>query len=154
MSKGKQKDLCLACNKGFNKTEASIQCVMCGLWVHHKPCSTVSDEGFKFLSEQIQATGSAYWGCRSCISYAQGITKKVREVEKKLEEVHKEVKDNRKDIENVDKNVNDLRKELDKIKEKSSVETSRFITADEYRERVQESKRHHAQSKGTRGSNS
>jgi hypothetical protein len=108
---------------------------MCGLWVHHKPCSTVSDEGFKFLSEQIQATGSAYWGCRSCISYAQGITKKVREVEKKLDEVQKEVKDNAKDIERVDKNVGELRKELDTIKKKDMADASKFITAEEYRER-------------------
>jgi hypothetical protein len=71
MAKNKQKDMCLACNKALTKSDASIQCVMCGLWVHHKPCSQVSDDGFKFLSEQIQATGYAYWGCRSCVSYAQ-----------------------------------------------------------------------------------
>jgi hypothetical protein len=108
---------------------------MCGLWVHHKPCSTVSDEGFKFLSEQIQATGSAYWGCRSCVSYAQGITKRVREVEKKLDEVQKEVKENTKNIERVDNNVVEIRKELEDIKKKDLAETSKYITADEYRER-------------------
>jgi hypothetical protein len=70
MAKNKQKDMCLAYNKALTKSDASIQCVMCGLWVHHKPCSQVSDDGFKFLSEQIQATGYAYWGCRSCVSYA------------------------------------------------------------------------------------
>jgi hypothetical protein len=108
---------------------------MCGLWVHHKPCSQVSDDGFKFLSEQIQATGYAYWGCRSCVSYAQGITKKVREVEKKLDEVQKEVKDNSKAIEKVDKNVEDLRKELNEIKNKKNDETAALMTAEEYKER-------------------
>jgi hypothetical protein len=135
MSKGKQKDTCLACNKPFTKSDASIQCVMCGLWIHHKPCSLVSDDGFKFLSEQLQATGYAYWGCRPCVSYSQGITKRVREVEKKLDEVQKEVRDNTKAIDKVDKNVEDLRKELDKVKDMNKLETTQFITADEYRER-------------------
>jgi hypothetical protein len=135
MAKNKQKDTCLACNKAFTKSDASIQCVMCGLWIHHKPCSLVSDDGFQFLSEQLQATGYAYWGCRPCVSYSQAITKKVREVEKKLDEVQKEVKDNAKAIDKVDKNVEDIRKELDKMKEKSSVEMDGFMTAEEYRER-------------------
>jgi hypothetical protein len=135
MSKGKQKDTCLACNKPFTKSDASIQCVMCGLWIHHKPCSLVSDDGFKFLSEQLQATGYAYWGCRPCVSYSQGITKRVREVEKKLDEVQKEVKDNSKAIEKVDKNVEDIRKELDMIKNSKSDEAAGYMTAEEYRER-------------------
>jgi hypothetical protein len=108
---------------------------MCGLWIHHKPCSLVSDDGFKFLSEQLQATGYAYWGCRPCVSYSQAITKKVREVEKKLDEVQKEVKDNANEIGRVDKNVEDLRKELDKVKSKQREDTGMFITAEEYRER-------------------
>jgi hypothetical protein len=135
MAKNKQKDTCLACNKAFTKSDASIQCVMCGLWIHHKPCSLVSDDGFKFLSEQLQATGYAYWGCRPCVSYSQAITKKVREVEKKLDEVQKDVKDNAKEIGRVDKNVEDLRKELDKVKSKQREDTGMFITAEEYRER-------------------
>jgi vacuolar-type H+-ATPase subunit I/STV1 len=108
---------------------------MCGLWVHLKPCSLVSDEGFKFLSEQLQATGQAYWGCRPCVSYSQAITKKVREVEKKLDEVQKEVKDNTKAIDKVDKNVEELRKEIDTIKNSRSDESAGYLTAEEYRER-------------------
>jgi hypothetical protein len=135
MAKNKQKDTCLACNKAFTKSDASIQCVICTLWIHHKPCSAVSDEGFKFLSEHLQATGTAYWACRSCIRYSQGITQRVRDMEKKLEDVQQEVKENTKGIEKVDKTVGELRKDLEKEKEARKVETSQFITAEEYRER-------------------
>jgi hypothetical protein len=135
MAKNKQKDTCLACNKAFTKSDASIQCAICALWIHHKPCSSISDDGFKFLSEQVQATGSAYWACRSCLAYSQGITQRVRDMEKKLEGVQKELSDNTRVIERVDKSVDDLKKELDKVKETRKDELSQFITAEEYRER-------------------
>jgi hypothetical protein len=135
MSKNKQKDICLACGKAFNKTDSSIQCAICALWIHHKPCSGVSEDGFKFLSEQVQATGTAYWACRSCLAYSKGITMKVKEVEKKLEEVQKELKENAKEIGRVDKIVEQLRQDLEKVKEKKNDESNNYITAEEYRER-------------------
>jgi hypothetical protein len=135
MSKNKQKETCLACNKGFTKTDASIQCAICALWIHHKPCSTISDDGFKFLSEQVQATGSADWACRSCMAYSKAITQKVRDVEKRLDEVQKEVREGAKEIDRVDKSVDKLRDELDKVKEANKNEKANYITADEYRER-------------------
>jgi hypothetical protein len=125
----------LACGKGFTKTDGSIQCAICALWIHHKPCSTISDDGFKFLSEQVQATGSAYWACRSCMAYSRAITQKVREVEKKLEEVQKEVKENAKEIDRVDKRVDKIENDLDKVKEANKNEAGNYITAAEYRER-------------------
>jgi hypothetical protein len=135
MSKGKQKDTCLACNKPFTKSDASIQCAICALWIHHKPCSTVSDDGFKFLCEQLQATGAAYWACRSCMAYSRAITQKVKEVERKLDEVQKDVKENTKHLEKVDQNVDDLKKELEKMKNQNKEQAGAYITAEEYRER-------------------
>jgi hypothetical protein len=105
------------------------------LWIHHKPCSAVSDDGFKFLSDQLRDTGNAYWACRSCLVYSQGITKRVREVEKRLDEVQKEVKSNTKELERVDKNIEDLRKDMDKMKNRNTEEAAAFLTAEEYRER-------------------
>jgi hypothetical protein len=125
----------LACSKAFTKSDASIQCAICNLWIHHKPCSTISDDGFKFLSEQVQATGSAYWACRSCLAYSQGITQRVKDMEKKLDDVQKEVKDSNRAIEKVDKSVEELRKELQKVKEAKTTDAKQFITAEEYRER-------------------
>jgi hypothetical protein len=135
MAKNKQKDTCLACSKAFTKSDASIQCAICNLWIHHKPCSTISDDGFKFLSEQVQATGSAYWACRSCLAYSQGITQRVKNVEKRLDEVHQEVKDSAKVIDKVDKTVEELKKELQKVKEAKAVDAKQYLTAEEYRER-------------------
>jgi hypothetical protein len=135
MAKNKAKDTCLACGKAFTKSDTCIQCAICRLWIHHKPCSAVSDDGFKFLSEQLQATGDAYWACRSCLAYSQGITKRVKEVERKLEEVQKEVKSNTKEIERVDQNIDELRKDMDKMKSDRTVQSATFLTAEEYRER-------------------
>jgi hypothetical protein len=135
MAKQKAKDTCLACGKAFTKSDACIQCAICRLWIHHKPCSAVSDDGFKFLSEQLQATGDAYWACRSCLAYSQGITKRVKEVERKLDEVQQEVKNNTKEIERVDQNIEVLKKDMDKLKSDRTAQSATFLTAEEYRER-------------------
>jgi hypothetical protein len=54
----------------------------------------------KFLEEQKKNTGLAYWACRPCIVYAQGITKPVQKIDKRLETVEEKT---RKTVENVGK---------------------------------------------------
>jgi hypothetical protein len=69
------------------------------------------------------------------LAYSQGITQRVRDMEKKLEVVQKELSDNTRVIDKVDRSVDELKKELDKVKETRKDELSQFITAEEYRER-------------------
>jgi chromosome segregation ATPase len=65
----------------------------------------------------------------------KGHSQRVREIEKKLDEVQKGVKDNASEIEKVDRLVDQLRKDLDKVKEASKEEARNYVTAEEYRER-------------------
>lgn len=37
-----------------------------------------------FWKNKVKATGTAYWACRPCTAYAQGINRKVREVEDRV----------------------------------------------------------------------
>jgi hypothetical protein len=69
------------------------------------------------------------------MAYSRAITQKVRDVEKKLDEVQKEVRDRAEKIDRVDKSVDKLRNELEKVKEANKNEAANYITADEYRER-------------------
>jgi hypothetical protein len=69
------------------------------------------------------------------MAYSRAITQKVKDVEKKLDEVQKDVKDNAKHLEKVDQNMDDMKKELEKLKNKNKEETATYITAEEYRER-------------------
>lgn len=133
---GKKKDICLGCGKPFGR-ETAIQCAICGLWIHHKPCSGVSDEGFKFLDEQVKATGSAYWACRPCMAYSQGITQKIKVIEKDIEEVQKTAKANTEGVKKVEGSLEELKREVEKNKkemEEAIRATERRMGA-EWRER-------------------
>ena len=63
-----------------------MQCSVCGLWIH-KTCANISDDGFKFLEEQVKNNGTAFWACRSCTAYANGMNHRMKEIEAKLDEV-------------------------------------------------------------------
>ena len=76
--------VCLACGKKFTKTEASVQCTVCGLWAH-KNCIGMSDEIFNFINAQFKQTGTAYWACRPCTAYAQGMNHRVKQLEEEMQ---------------------------------------------------------------------
>jgi hypothetical protein len=57
----------------------------------HKTCSGLSDEGFKYVQDQLQTTGLAYWACRACTSYAMGMNHRLKTIEENVEKVSKAV---------------------------------------------------------------
>jgi len=132
----KQKELWLACGKAFGKDYA-IQCVICGLWIHLKPCSGMTDEFFKYLEEQIKATGSAYWACRPCLSYSQAITQKVKVIEKDIETLKGDVKDNKAGVRNVENTIEEMRRQMEKDKKEleQKIDDCRLEMREEWRER-------------------
>jgi hypothetical protein len=107
MATNKLPDIFLGCNKKFKKSETSVQCTVCGLWCH-KECAAILNEFFKFLEEQKKNAGLAYWACRPCIVYAQGMNHRLKEMEKRLSTVEE---GERKNAENAGK----LERKVDKI---------------------------------------
>jgi len=91
---------CLGCGQKFKQKDCSLQCTVCGLWAH-KTCSGVTNDFFKCLSEQFKATGRAYWACRSCHAYAEGMSHRLKQLEKKTEDAIKMGEANAKEIENL-----------------------------------------------------
>ncbi len=80
----------------------------------HKTCSGLSDEGFKYVQDQLQTTGLAYWACRACTSYAMGMNHRLKTIEENVEKVSKAVKDNSEAIREVDKKVEAISEGLKK----------------------------------------
>ena len=60
---------CLACNKKCTGSQASVLCQLCSLWCH-KECAGLSTAVFKSLALQVKEVGTAYWACKSCLSFA------------------------------------------------------------------------------------
>ena len=86
MAPNKEITTCLACSKKFGKSDFSVQCTVCRLWIH-KGCANLKDEMFKFLDDQFKLTGTAFWACRACTQYAKQMNHKMRKIETELEKV-------------------------------------------------------------------
>jgi hypothetical protein len=76
---------CLGCGQKFKQKDASVQCNICGLW-SHRTCSGVTTEFFNAMAIQMKATGTAYWACRACSTYAAGMNHRLREVTEKAQQ--------------------------------------------------------------------
>ena len=66
---------------------------MCTLWAH-KNCIKMSDTAFKALETQQRETGTAYYVCRPCQSFATRIQHQLGEQSKKNAETEKRVLEN------------------------------------------------------------
>ena len=106
--------ICLGCSKKFTNKDACILCTVCGLWIH-KNCAGVTNNIFDFLDKQLQATGMAYWACRPCTVYAQGMNHRMRGIEEDLKEVKKSTAENSSEIRRVEEKVKELNSEMKKV---------------------------------------
>ena len=126
---------CLGCGKTLANTHC-LQCTLCGLW-SHKSCAGVSDEFFKQLDEQAKNTGMAFWACRACANFAQGITRKVRDINSNVERLDGEVKEVRKDIKSVQSDLDSVTQSVKRVTEGAAktVEDNNKVIFEELRER-------------------
>ena len=126
---------CLGCGKTLNNTHCH-QCTVCGLWIH-KSCSGITDEFFKHLEEQVKNTGMAYWACRPCTAYSQGITKKMRQVEAKVDSLVNNVNGIKDDLEEVKDEAKKVSDKVDNLEVKlaGAAEKNNDTIFEELRER-------------------
>jgi len=104
---------CLGCGQKLKQKDTSIQCTVCGLWVH-KSCSGVTNELFKTLADMFKETGKAYWACRSCTSYAEGMNHRLKQIEQKAAEAVKIGEENAKEIRNLKKELSKKNEQMEK----------------------------------------
>jgi len=85
----------------------------------------------------IKATGAAYWACRSCVAYSQGITQKVKAVEREIENIKTDVKANKEGVKNIEATVEELKRqvEMNKTNIENAVTAAERRMGSEWRER-------------------
>ena len=126
---------CLGCGKTLANTHCH-QCTICGLWVH-KACSGISDDFFKALEEQVKNTGMAFWACRPCTAYSQGITRKVRQVETRMEQLSVEIEEVKGGVKENTTEITKVADRVNKVEEKvaAATEKNNDLVFEELRER-------------------
>jgi hypothetical protein len=109
--------VCLGCSKKFKQSEYSLQCTICGLWIH-KACSGITDELYNLIDLQLQQTGRTYWACRPCTVYSQGLTHRMKEIENQLNEVKATCSRNEDGLQKVQAEVSKLAETVSKQEKK------------------------------------
>jgi hypothetical protein len=104
---------CLGCGQKFKQKDASVQCNICGLW-SHRTCSGITTEFFNAMAVQMKATGTAYWACRACNTYAAGMNHRLREVTEKAQQAMDIAKESSKEAKNLKVTVEQQAVRVDK----------------------------------------
>ncbi len=108
---------CLACGKKIGKSDYSVQCTLCGLWIH-KTCARMTEELFNMIKYQVKQTGRTYWACRSCTNYAEGMHHRMKQIEEKLAEVKQSCSNNEEGLTQVQAEVDRL---AEKVEEQAKI---------------------------------
>jgi hypothetical protein len=122
------KDICLGCSKKFTKNDSSIQCTVCGLWIH-KLCANMSDEVFDLLDKQKKESGITYWACRPCTTFAQGMNHRLRQIDSDIKELKQTTTTHNEAIQNLEKKVEEIQ-----VQAKNSV----AVTKNDFEARLKE----------------
>ncbi len=77
---------CLGCGKQCTSQQFSVQCTLCSLWCH-RDCEGISEAYFKALEMQMKEMGTAFWACRSCLSFATKVNSQFKDMDRRLGEV-------------------------------------------------------------------
>jgi hypothetical protein len=80
-------------------------------------------EAFKGLEVQAKEVGTAYWACRSCMTFANKMNRQFQAVSKRQDEMEEKMENNLRDTRQNSQEIERLREELNKMK--SALETER-----------------------------
>jgi hypothetical protein len=130
----KPKHPCITCGK--NVSGASVKCNLCSLWCHIQ-CTNLSAEAYKGLLLQAKEVGTAFWACRSCLSFATKMNRHLQESSRRQDMVEAKVDKNTNDISRNAQEVEELRQELRRAMERidNDKEARDDALCDELRER-------------------
>ena len=116
------KNPCLGCGKECTGQQYSVQCTLCVLWCH-KECAGISDAFFKNLELQIKEMGTAFWACRSCVSFANTfgakVNEKLKQMDKRVNDLQEKEEANTGGLEEVQEKVETMEKRMEKLEKKA-----------------------------------
>jgi hypothetical protein len=99
----------------------------------------MSDEIFNFINAQFKQTGTAYWACRSCTAYAQGMNHRVKQLEEEMEEIRNACEKNDSGLQKVQDKVDKLAEKVGNVAKRAAeaVTMDENSVYEELREREQ-----------------
>ena len=133
---------CISCNSHVKKNDKAVQCSLCDLWVH-QACEGMSSETYGVLVAQARDQGGTYWSCKSCRSYAAKFDKRMREIDRRLQDVEVKVDKSDAAVSDLKKEVSEMRISVDAVVNSEAKIQDNTATAvfSEMRERDQEKQR-------------
>ena len=82
----------------------------------------MSDPFFKNLELQIKETGTAFWACRSCVSFANTfgakVNEKLKQMDRRVDDLQEKVQANTGGLEEVQEKVDTVEKRMEKLEKR------------------------------------
>jgi hypothetical protein len=78
----------------------------------------MSDEGFKALQVQVKELGTAFWACKSCLSFALKMNTQMKAVTKQMEELKEKVEENTSMIRGNAEGVEEVKRSVERVDQK------------------------------------
>jgi uncharacterized coiled-coil protein SlyX len=108
---------CLGCGKQCTSQQFSVQCTLCSLWCHRE-CGGISEAYFKALELQMREMGTAFWACRSCLSFAAKVNTQFKDMDKRIGEVSARTETVSKTVEEHTAEIAETRGDVKRLEEK------------------------------------
>jgi hypothetical protein len=113
----KENHPCLGCGKQCTQSQYSVLCTMCSLW-SHKECAGLTDAYFKNLEMQKKEMGIAYWACRSCLNFASKMNTKLKEVDRRIDQLKERVEENTDGLGRAKEKIDKVEKSVETVEQK------------------------------------
>lgn len=83
---GKQTDICPLCETEVGDDDKGLVCNLCDMW-HHAKCEKMSDEVYKFLSDN--EVSSVHWYCNKCNTVFSKMVKQITTISRRQDIMEK-----------------------------------------------------------------
>jgi hypothetical protein len=117
MGGGNKDSQCLGCGRQCTSQQFSVQCTLCSLW-SHKDCGGISEAYFKALEMQMREMGTAFWACRSCLSFATKVNTQLKEMDRRIEDVSVKTDTISKRVEEQKTEIGEVKGDVKKMEER------------------------------------
>lgn len=111
---------CGKCGKKVGQDEKAVLCDICKIW-YHQACGGIHEDLYRAIEQfGYKGTGEIPWQCRVCKKYASQMIAEMVQIKQKQEKQEKKMKEMEKKVNNTEKEMKEIRKEIGNNREEIS----------------------------------
>jgi len=132
----KAQNPCLKCDLNVAKNAKAVRCMFCKLFIHID-CAGITEDMYKFMSDQSAVIGVMHYTCKACVSGTSVLFQEVNQIKQDLKRVEEKTDTNTEDITDIRGEVRDIKSNVNpkKISKDTSTEVLKELDDREMKSR-------------------